>query len=100
MTETQQRNYRATIILDTRNYEQPIENLVAFISEAIAGLGATIGQSRNMGRQEFVRVTDKHHTGDVYIQLEFSADASVPGKLQERFRLEKTVKSILDESAR
>ncbi|MBN1404478.1 MAG: 30S ribosomal protein S6 [Opitutales bacterium] len=98
MTETQQRNYRATFILDTRNYEQPIETLVSALTSALTELGATTGDSRNLGRQEFIRVTDKHHTGDVYVQIDLSAPAELPGKVQERFRLDKTVKRVLLET--
>lgn len=98
MTETQQRNYRATFILNTREYDQSIETLVGSIKEALQGAGATVGEVLNLGRQEFIRVTDKRHTGDVYIKVDFSGAADVPAKVSERFRLEKTVKRILVES--
>ncbi len=99
MTDTQQRQYKATFILDTRNYEQPIETLVNSLSAALGELGGKIEDSRNLGRQEFIRVTDKHHTGDVYVQFDFSAPATLPGQVQERFRLDKTVKRVLVASA-
>lgn len=98
MTDTQQRNYKATFILDTRNYDQAVETLVGTIKEAITGLGASVGEVRDLGRIDFVRTTDKRHTGDVYIQITFSGAADIPAKLTERFRLEKTVERVLVES--
>lgn len=98
MTETQQRNYQATFILNTRDYDQPIDALVGSIKEALKELGAEPAEALNLGRQEFVRVTDKKHTGDIYIQIAMSAPKDLPSKVQERFRLDKTVKRILVES--
>jgi ribosomal protein S6 len=98
MTETQQRNYRVTFILNTRDYDQPVDALVGTIKDALQGAGATVGEVRNLGRLDFIRVTDKRHTGDVYIQMDFSGAADLPAKITERFRLEKTVKRVLLES--
>jgi len=98
MTETQQRNYRATFILDTRNYDQPIETLVASLNESLTGIGATTGETVNLGRQEFIRVTDKHHTGDVYLRIDLSGPAGTPAQIQELFRLDKTVKRVFLET--
>jgi ribosomal protein S6 len=95
MTDTQQRKYRATFILNTREYDQPIETLVGLIKDSIQGVGATVGEVRNLGRQEFVHVTDKRHTGDVYIQIDFACASDVPAKIKEHFRLDKTIKRIL-----
>jgi small subunit ribosomal protein S6 len=98
MTETQQRNYRATFILNTRDYDQPIETLIGSIKESMKGVGATLGEVRDLGRKEFVRVTDKKHVGDVYVQVDFSGANDVAAKVRERFRLEKTVTRLLVES--
>ncbi|HNX04409.1 MAG TPA: 30S ribosomal protein S6 [Opitutales bacterium] len=98
MTDTQQRNYRATIILDTRNYDQPIETLVGTIKDALTGIGASVGEVRDLGRIDFIRTPDKNHTGDVYIQIALSGAPDLPAKLAERFRLEKAVKRTLVES--
>jgi ribosomal protein S6 len=95
---TEQRNYRVTFILDTRNNEQAVEQLVASITEAVKGLGATVGNPRNLGRQEFIRVTDKKHTGDIFLVVDVSGSAAFNTQVQERFRLEKFVKRILVES--
>jgi ribosomal protein S6 len=98
MTETLQRNYRATFILNTRDYDQSIDTLVGTIKEAVTGLGANVGEVRNLGHVDFARTPDKRHTGDVYLQISFSAPAEVPGKVSERFRLEKTVQRVLVET--
>jgi ribosomal protein S6 len=98
MTETQQRNYRVTFILNTREYDQPVETLVGTIKDGVQAEGATLGEVRNLGRQEFVRVTDKRHTGDVYLQMDITCAPEVPGKITEHFRLDKNVERILLES--
>jgi len=97
MTETQQRKYRATFILNTRDYEQSIENLIGTIKAALQSVGATLGDVRDLGRKDFVRVTDKKHVGDVYVQIDFTGEGDVAAKVRERFRLEKTVKRLLVE---
>ena len=98
MTATPQRNYRATFILDTRDYDQPIENLASSIGERLRASGATIGENRNLGRHEFVYVTNKRHTGDIYLQYDIDGPATLPGAIQDTFRLERTVKRVLVES--
>ena len=97
MTETQQRNYRATFILNTRDYDKPVETLIDTLKESIKGVDGTVGEAKNLGRQEFIRVTDKKHTGDVYVQMDFSGTGEIAAKGKERFRLEKTVKRLLVE---
>ena len=97
MTETQQRKYRATFILNTRDYDQPIETLIGSIKANMQGVEATLGEVRDLGRKDFVRITDKKHVGDVYIQIEFSGTGDIAAKVRERFRLEKTVTRLLVE---
>jgi len=98
MTETLQRNYRATFILDTREFDQPIETLAASIEAAMRSAGATITENRNLGRQEFIYVTDKRHTGDIYLQFDMHGPATLPAALQDQFRLDRPVKRVLVES--
>lgn len=95
MTQTHQRNYLANFILDTREYEQPIEKLVENLKEAIKSVGGKPGEDRNLGRQEFVRVTNKRHTGDIYLQIEFSGPPTAPAALQDSLRLDRTVKRLM-----
>lgn len=89
------RQYLATVILDTRGYDQPVESIQSFLTETLLKLGAEVSASRNLGRQDFVRVTERHHTGDSYLEIEFAGPSSAPNALHERTRLDKRIKRIL-----
>jgi len=101
MTQTleQKRNYKALFILNTRGYEEPVENLHTLLSDALKGLGAEVGEINNLGRKDFSRVTEKDHLGDTYVEVPFSATPNVPNDLQEALRLERRVKRVMVELA-
>lgn len=92
------RNYRATIILDTRGFDKPVEVLIEKLSGVLSGLGAKIQETKNLGRYDFVRITDRNHTGDTYVEYSLSATPEVPAAFREKVRLDKTVKRVLIES--
>lgn len=89
------RSYKATVILDTRGYEEPVDTLLEKIKGILVELGATVSEGKNLGRTDFVRVTDKRHTSDSYLHLEFEGPATVPAALQEKVRLDRTVKRVV-----
>jgi small subunit ribosomal protein S6 len=93
------RKYKATIILDTRGYDAPVETLEEKVSGLFKELGGEVESVENIGRQEFVRVTEKDHTGDTYLQVKVSGGPSLPADFQERIRLDKQIKRALLESA-
>lgn len=93
------RKYIATIILDTRGYEAPVETLQETVTEMLKELGGEVESMENLGRHDFVRITEKEHTGDTYLQVTVSGPASLPGDLQERIRLDKLVKRAMVRSA-
>lgn len=99
MSQTKQRDYKATIILDTRGYEEPVETLVEHVKTTLTDLGASVTSSEQLGRMEFIRVTDPDHTGDHYLQVTFSAEPDVPESIHERVRLDRTIKRVLIEAA-
>ncbi len=92
------KRYRATFILDTRNYTESVETLVDSIKENISGLGASVTKVENLGAKEFARVTDRHMPTGVYVQYELEAAPEVPNQFQERFRLDKQVNRIIVQS--
>lgn len=98
MSQTKQRDYKATIILDTRGYEEPVETLIEKVSKTLSDLGANVSSTENLGRIDFVRVTNPKHTGDSYIKVEFSAEPGVPGSFHETVRLDRTIKRVVIES--
>ena len=93
------RRYNASIILDTRGVEETIDTLLEQLKKAIEGAGGEVTEVNNLGRFDFVRVTDKKHLTDFYINIVFSGPSDTPRTLQENLRLEKTVKRIIIKSA-
>ena len=96
-TQTKQTNYRATFILDSRSTESPVETLIEGLAEAITAVGGKTDRVENLGRQEFVRITKKGHTGDFYVQVYFEGPPNAIAQLNENLRLDKTVKRIFTE---
>ena len=81
------RSYRATFILDNRGKEDSIDQIIDGVKQDIAAIQGEVTAVENLGRREFVRVTDRKLTGGTYVQVAFSAPASGPTALRERLRL-------------
>lgn len=92
------RNYKASIILDNRGKEDSVEQIIEGVKKEIATVQGEVTAVENFGRREFSRVTDDKFPGGVYIQVNFSAPASAPAQLHERFRLNQTVYRAMVES--
>ena len=98
MNAQKKKNYRATFILNTRGYEEPVETLVEKLKGEVTAIGCEITQTQSLGRKDFIRVTDKTHTGDTYVQIDFAGPKGCAPALREKLRLEPTVKRILVEN--
>ncbi len=92
------RNYNASIILDTRGVEETIDALIEQLKKAIEEVGGEVGDVNNLGRFDYIRVTDKKHLADFYLNIAFNGPPDAPCQLQENLRLEKTVKRIIIQS--
>lgn len=99
MSLQNQRKYKLTLILDTRGYDAPVESLEEKVTGLIKELGGEVESVENLGRQEFVRVTEKDHTGDTYLVAQISGAPSLPGAFQDRVRLDKLIKRVLVQAA-
>lgn len=93
------RKYIATIILDSRGYDAPVETLEEKVSNLFKEVGGDVESVENLGRQDFVRITEKEHTGDSYLKVVVTGKPSMPADFQERIRLDKQVKRALIASA-
>ncbi len=89
--------YRAIFILDSRGSEAPAETLSDNLKEAIASVGCEAGEVESLGRKDFVRVTDKQHTGDTYLRIGFKGPGGSPAALREKLRLDSAVKQLFVE---
>jgi small subunit ribosomal protein S6 len=85
------RNYRATFIMDNRGREETIDQLVDGVKKVIAEVQGEVSAVENLGKKDFVRVTDKKLTGATYVHVSFSAPAAAPAQLVERLRLNNSV---------
>jgi small subunit ribosomal protein S6 len=85
------RSYRATFILDNRGREESIEQLIEGVKKEIAAVDGEVTGVENIGKKDFVRITDKKLTGATYVQIAFAGAAETPSRLRERLRLNGTV---------
>jgi small subunit ribosomal protein S6 len=100
MSQTETKNkYRATFILDTRGSEAPVESHIEKLSDTLKGLDGEVTKVENLGRKEFVRVTERGHNEDYFIQIDFLAPGEAVAKLSETLHLDTTVKRIFVETA-
>ncbi|MEI7552436.1 MAG: 30S ribosomal protein S6 [Verrucomicrobiota bacterium] len=85
------RNYRATFILDNRGNADSIEQIIEGVKKEIAAVQGDVTAVENIGKKDFVRVTDKKLTGATYVHVNFSAPSEGPSQLKERLRLNHSV---------
>lgn len=85
------RNYRATFILDNRGKEDTIEQIIDGVKTDIAAVQGEVSAVENLGKRDFVRVTDKKLTAATYVQVDFASPPSGPAQLKERLRLNNSV---------
>lgn len=85
------RNYRATFILDNRGKEETIDQIVDGVKKVIADIKGEVSAVENLGKRDFVRVTDKKLTSAAYVHVDFAAPADAPAHLRERLRLNTNV---------
>ena len=93
------RIYRATFILDNRGKEDTVEQIIDGVKKVIVELKGDVTAVENIGKKDFVRVTDKKLTGATYVHVNFAAPAAAPAELIERLRLNSSVYRTFIQSA-
>ena len=93
------RNYRATFILDNRGNADSIDQIIEGVKKEIAAVHGDVTTVENIGKKDFVRVTDKKFTGGTYVHVNFTAPADAPSHLKERLRLNHSVYRTFVQSA-
>ncbi|MEI6862438.1 MAG: 30S ribosomal protein S6 [Verrucomicrobiota bacterium] len=91
MSTTTKRNYRATFILDNRGKEDSAEQIIAGVKQEIVKIGGEVGVVENLGRKDFIRVTDPKFSAGTYVQVAFAAPPSAPAALREQLRLNPSI---------
>lgn len=85
------RNYRASFILDNRGKEDSIDQIIDGVKKEITAVQGEVTAVENLGKRDFIRVTDRKFTGGTYVQVNFSGPAQAPSQLKERLRLNNSV---------
>lgn len=93
------RNYRATFILDNRGKEDTVDQIVDGVKKVIAEVHGEVTAVENIGKKDFVRVTDKKFTSANYVHVSFSGPAESPANLREKLRLNGSVYRTFIQSA-
>ena len=93
------RNYRATFILDNRGKEETVEQILEVVKKDIVAVKGEVTAVENIGKRDFVRITDKKLTGATYVHVNFSAPSDGPSQLKERLRLNHSVYRTFVQSA-
>ena len=93
------RNYRATFILDNRGNADSIETIIEGVKKDITAVQGDVTAVENLGKKDFVRVTDKKLTGATYVHVNFTAPSNGPSQLKERLRLNHSVYRTLVQAA-
>jgi small subunit ribosomal protein S6 len=94
-----QRNYRATFILDDRGKEETVDQIVEGVKKEIAAVKGEVTAVENLGKRDFVRVTDKKLTSGAYVHVNFTGPSEAPAQLRERLRLNNSVYRSFIQSA-
>ncbi len=85
------RNYRATFILDNRGKEDSVDKLIDGVKAVITEAKGEITQVENLGRRDFIRVTNPKFVAANYVQIDFAAPATGPADLKDRLKLNSSV---------
>ena len=93
------RNYRATFILDNRGKEESVDQLIDGVKKEIVAVHGEVSGVENIGKKDFIRVTDKKLTGASYVHVNFSGPAEAPANLREKLRLNGSVYRTFIQSA-
>jgi small subunit ribosomal protein S6 len=85
------RNYKASFILDNRGKEDSVEQIIDGVKNDITAVQGEVSAVENLGKRDFIRVTDKKLTGATYVQVDFAVPPAGPAQLKERLRLNNNV---------
>ena len=93
------RNYVATLVLDTRGSSDSADATISKVSEIIAGLGGEVKKVENLGSRELSRPQAQGFSEGSYVKIDFQSDPEAPAKVKEKLRLDECVDRILIELA-
>jgi small subunit ribosomal protein S6 len=92
------RHYRATFILDNRGKEETTDTIIESVKQEISAVHGEVTGVENLGKRDFVRITDRKFPAGNYVQISFSAPPDGPAQLREKLRLNHNVYRTFVES--
>ncbi|MCB1120453.1 MAG: 30S ribosomal protein S6 [Verrucomicrobiae bacterium] len=92
------RTYKTTFILDTRDQQKTVEEIISEIKNTLETMDVSVTKEDDLGRRDFVRVTDRRFTGGHYYEMTVDAPVSFARDVKEKFRLDKVVYRIIVQS--
>lgn len=93
------KNFKATVILDTRGRTETLDELVEGVKGEIAAVAGEVTGFESLGVRDFTRPTDRKYTAGPFVQIYFNAPADCNKHLLERFRLNRTIYTSMIEAA-
>lgn len=84
------RKYQGLIILNTKNHEGSIDDLLSTISKEFEAEGAKVEKFSQLGRREFAYPL-KHLAGGQYVNFNFTAEGDAISKIQARLKLHEQI---------
>lgn len=90
--------YCASLILDTRNYQEPIESLIGEIKSKMESVGCEVESIKNLGMHAFTRVVNRKFPEGIYVRFFFESLPKCVKELKDKFVLDKRVSRIFIES--
>lgn len=89
------KKYKATFILDTRGYNDPVETLIEKVKGVIESANCKVLSVSNLGQKTFARATDRAFPAGIYVEFLFEGPTSANNTIKEKLRLDKTVNRVL-----
>lgn len=90
MTATKN-NYKISFILDLRNREEGVGELIEGLKNEIEASGGDVSKLEDLGKQDFARAADQRYTAGHYVQFDAAGPSELPDALWEKLRLNSLV---------
>ena len=92
MSNIEHRSYRATFILDNRENNESVDEIITRITESINSFD---GEVDKVGVKEFARTAVRDFLSGPYVQIDFRSGTNGPVTLKENLHLDKTINRVV-----
>ena len=77
------KKYKATFILDTRGYTDPVETLIEKVKGVIESANCKVLSVENLGQKTFARTTDRAFPAGIYVEYSFEGPSTANSVIKE-----------------